>query len=52
LRKVVTGKDVSFLTTMTPGTYAFFFTPGPEPMKLDAIPETYRTGPLERQVEE
>jgi hypothetical protein len=49
--KVVDVKDGAFLTTMTPGTYTYFFTPGPAKDAFEAIPEAYRAATLERQIE-
>jgi hypothetical protein len=51
LPKIVPVKDGTFLTTMTPGTYAYYFTPGKAKAAFDAIPEKYRAASLERQID-
>lgn len=36
---------------VNPGRYTFFFSDGPNPAAIAAIPEKYREGTLERQIE-
>lgn len=43
--------DGEFLTTMIPGTYTYYFTPGSSKQAFEKIPAEYRSASMERQIE-
>jgi hypothetical protein len=51
LPKVIDVKEGAFLTTLVPGTYTYYFTAGKDKGAFDSIPQGYRAGSLDRQIE-
>jgi len=43
--------DGQFLTTMIPGTYTYYFTPGSRKDAFEKIPAEYRAASMDRQIE-
>jgi hypothetical protein len=48
---IVQVKDGKYTATATPGLYTYFFEEGVSPAAYQAIPDAYRHGSLEREIE-